>query len=192
MLPSRNRRLGAGSGFGRRLGLGSGRGLRLLLGRFGDRRLRHLAEVELGVRVLAGARLERRLALARDVEAAGIWRLHLVGAGFGLDQLRRAVHRRVAAAEPEKGGGDQQRGSSTTAKRGKHLARGDAARLVLVLDRLQPGQLPVVISGAVVAHRSTLRLPRQTDDGAAIADRAPCAGTALRNGPARWCRSGRR
>ena len=66
------------------------------------------AQVELSVRILASARLERRLALAGDVESAGIGGLHLVRLGVRLDQLRRAAGvASVLPAEPEECRGDQ-------------------------------------------------------------------------------------
>jgi len=42
-------------------------------------------------------------------------------------------------------------------QRGEHLARRDATRLVLILDRSQPRKR--LLEGPVVAHRSTLALP---------------------------------
>ena len=91
-------------------------------------------------RILAGAGRISGLAVAGDIEPAGVGRLDLVRAGLGADQLGRAAGRRVLPAEPEHGPGDDRRGEQHQQQRDQHLARRDAARAVLVLDRLQPGQ----------------------------------------------------
>ena len=121
----------------------------------GDGSFGHGVEVELGVLVLARAGLERRLAFAGDVEPAGVGRLDLVWARLGADQLRRPGDGGIAPPKPEEGPGDERGGDEHDQQRREHLARGNAARLILVLDSLEPGQLPIVIGRAIVAHRST-------------------------------------
>ena len=102
--------LGSGAGVGAAAATGSlvsfaGAGLGASLGGATDA-LRAPAQVELGVLVLAGAGLERGLALAGDIEPAGIGRLDLVRARFGADELaaapsepasRRPSQKKVAA-----------------------------------------------------------------------------------------------
>ena len=82
----------------------------------------------------------------------GLGGLTLYGPGRRLDQLGRAAHLRVAAADPEKCRRDQRRGEQDHQQRREHLARRHPARLVLILDRLQPRQLALIV--ALIAHRA--------------------------------------
>ncbi len=72
-----------------------------------------------------------------------------------MDELRRPVHLGVAPPEPEESRCHQRSGEQDDEEHREHLARRKAARLVLVLHRLQPRKLPVVIGRAIIAHRST-------------------------------------
>ena len=135
---------GAGQGFGAVAGFSSG--LR-------NDALGKLAGVQLGILVLARARFEGGLALSADIKAARIGRFDLIRGSRSVDQLWRAADDGVAPAEPEEGGGDDKRGEQNHEKRSEHLACRNAARLVLVFDRLEPGQLLVI--RAAVGHRST-------------------------------------
>src|SRR4051812_29261154 len=128
----------------------------LLLPRLGRGRLGQLAQVRLRVLVFAGAGFECRLALTLDVKPAGVSRLDLIWARRSLDQFGLPVHRSIALAEPEKCSGDDQSGKQDHHQRSQHPARGNAAWLVLVVNRGQPRQR--LIEGAVIAHRSTLDL----------------------------------
>ena len=175
----------------RRLGLGRIRGLRFgrRLWRRRNRLLRHPAEVELGVGVLAGACLERRFALAGDIEPAGVGRLDLVGS-----RLRRGSARAappsiggILPAEPEKGSRDEGSGEKNDQQRGEHPPCRNSARH-------RPRRRPPLATAAA-RHRPTgcrsfplpLRAPPNRRPGS-FAQSTSSAGKALRNGPVKWFR----
>ena len=156
-------RLGAGSAVA---SLGSSRRLAWAAGfaRLGDRRLGHLAEVELRVLVLARAGLERGLAFAGDVEPAGVGRLDLVGAGLGAGSARAGRRRRCR-------GGRARRRSPATSAAASSTTSSAASILRAEMPRGSSSSSTACSHGSWPRHRpSDRRSPLDGLPGAGQAD----------------------